>query len=371
LLQQGYRIASKVEVHEHLQPAAGSKILIIGDSNGDFAGGGEYSPVAINTLQVACKGSTVSNQAVGGTYIGWWLANNATQLKTRINSQTGWTHVWLTIGGNDLSIAHQCGPGGSGKNAFKGNLTLMISKIKALTSAQIVLTGYAVSGADDVCSLVEMQQNVDAGMQEVAQADPRVTFASMAPAAGGLISPTARAAANCYNGLLTKEMTNPQLTALIGVPPCRGNSSLFHPDLIHLKPEGYARAWALPPIQTAFGCKTSPPPPASNGTAAPNPTAPPPPPTAAPNASAPPPPALNGTAAPIASKPPPPPASNATAAPNATACTDDNAGIMNYAAGLGHTVTGCAGVAEFCSDATYGVTVQSYCKTTCKVGACR
>lgn len=355
LLQKAFHMAAEVNNHRHQEQkqGVGSKILILGDSNGDFAGGGEFSPQPINTLQVACGGSTVINKAVGGTTISWWMQNNATQLTSAVTSGSGWTHVWLSIGGNDLSIAHQCGPSGSGKNAFKANLQGMISKIKTLTPAQVVLTGYAVTAADDVCSLQEMRENVDAGMREVAAADPRVTFASMAPAAGGLFDPAARAAAKCFDGLLGSETTNPQLKPLIGVPPCRGKRSFFEPDLIHLNAQGYASAWALPAIQGAFNCQAS--------------SAPVAPVTAAPT------PVPVVTPAPSPVVPAPSPPAVPTPAPVA-GCTDNNAGMTTYASGLGYTIPapgGCAGVAEFCTDATYGATVASYCKATCKVGSCR
>eukprot|EP00933_Yihiella_yeosuensis_P030932 TRINITY_DN2447_c0_g1_i1.p1 TRINITY_DN2447_c0_g1~~TRINITY_DN2447_c0_g1_i1.p1 ORF type:complete len:397 (-),score=100.18 TRINITY_DN2447_c0_g1_i1:372-1562(-) len=237
--------------------ATGSKILLIGDSMAEYSGAGDMAPQSSSTLQVACKGSTVNNRGAGGTTTRQWLANDGKWVTEAIATGTGWTHVWVTLGGNDLPVDLNCGRDGGAKDAFKSDLSKVISMVKKSTSAQIVLTGYAVTAADDTCTLEQLRQNILEGQKELAAADPRVTFASVETAAGGIMDPAARTAAKCYNGVLTSEVADPQLQKMVGVPPCRGDKSLFVADLFHLNPKGYAKAWALPAVQNAFGCQSS------------------------------------------------------------------------------------------------------------------
>lgn len=293
--------------------ASQSKILLIGDSNAQFAGPGIiYGSSMPNSLQLACGGSTVINKGDGGTKAEQWIANSGQWIQTAIASGSGWTHVWVSVGMNDLGENLGCG----NKNLLKSNLSTMVSHIKALApAAKIVFTGYAVSAADDTCSLSASYNVVDKSMQEIAAADPAVTMASIATAADGLLDPAARAAAGCSDALVGSGSGS----ALIGVPPCRGDKKYFHGDFIHLNAAGYAKAWATPAVQLAFGCS-----PAGTPTTAP------------------------------------------TLAPPAPTCTDDDAGIVVQAAAIGHTIGGCRDVAEHCTG-EYEATVKQYCKRTCGV----
>ena len=49
-------------------------------------------------------------------------------------------------------------------------------------------------------------------------------------------------------------------------------------------------------------------------------------------------------------------------------CADDDATIITLAASIGLTISGCADVASFCTNPTYGTSVQPVCPVTC--GSC-
>lgn len=292
---------------------SGSKILLIGDSNVQFAGPGIIGGTTMpNTLQLACGGSTVINKGDGGTKAAQWIANNGTWIKNAIASGTGWTHIWVCLGMNDLSENLGCG----NKSVLKSNLTTVVSHIKALApTAKIVFTGYTVSPADDTCNIRASYDVVTKSLEEIAAADPAVTMASVATAANGLSTPAARASAGCSDALLLSTSGSPQ----IGVTPCRGDRQYFMADFLHLNAAGYAKAWATPAVQLAFGC----------------------------NASA-----------------PPTPTPAPTLAPPGPACTDDDAGIIREASLMGHTIGGCADVRDFCTG-EHQAKVRQYCPKTC------
>jgi hypothetical protein len=201
---------------------------------------------------------------------------------------------------NDLGENLGC----SNKEVLKSNLSTVVSHIKALApAAKIVFTGYAVSAADDTCSLSASYNIVDKSLQEISAADPAVTMASVATAADGLLDPAARAAAGCSDAVIGAGSGS----ALIGVPPCRGDKKYFHGDFIHLNAAGYAKAWAMPAVQLAFGCSAA-----------------------------------------------------------GTPCADDDVGIAREAAALGHTIGGCGDVVDYCTG-EYEAKVKQYCRKTCSV----
>jgi lysophospholipase L1-like esterase len=330
LLQKEFRIQA-LEADAGGQ-ATGSKILIVGDSNAAFAGptAGMFAAVMPNnTLQDACGGSTVVNKGDAGTKVSAWNASDFALLKNAVNSQTGWTHVWLSIGANDLSEDYKCAPS---KGAIKAGITGLINVIKNLTTAKIVLTGYTVSPADDTCNIAAMRENVGNAMKEVAASDPKVTFVSIATAADAVFDAAARASANCSEAVMLTDSKSPN----IGKTPCRGDKKWFMNDLIHLNAQGYRKAWTLPAVQAAFGC---------NSSLTPPPVTPPVTPPASP---------------PVASPPVSPPAS----------CQNNDASIIAAAASINMTITGCVDVQTFCTHLMYGLTVQANCPTFCNT-ACR
>jgi lysophospholipase L1-like esterase len=344
LIQTGYAVKPALQNSQALstqagtgatqtatQATGGSKILIIGDSLGQFAGGSppgetdpyKKSPIPQNTLQEGCGGSTVTNLAVGATNAKtYWLVNNGSAIKAAVGSSTGWTHVWLAVGGNDLGQIHGCGivKTAATKADIKSDLTEIITIIKSLTNAQIVFTGYPVTAADNDCTLPQQRDIVAKAMTEIA-VDPKVTWASLAGAADGIIDATARAAKNCSDELLPVNtwQTDPAKDAnMVGVPPCRGKRELFA-DLIHLNAQGYAKGWARPHMQLAFGCGPK-----------------------------------NST--------------NSTPPPN---CLNNDASIVAAAASVNMTITGCVDVPPgYCTHPMYGETVRRDCKTLCNA-ACR
>ena len=72
-----------------------SKILIVGDSMGEFS---------CNFIQELCAGSTVENKAISGSTAWSWRkgGSNDAALTEAVNAIGGDpTHVWLSVGGND------------------------------------------------------------------------------------------------------------------------------------------------------------------------------------------------------------------------------------------------------------------------------
>lgn len=320
-------LTQKMEIQsEAVSSGAGSKILIIGDSNAAFAGPttGQFAGVMPkNTLQDACAGSTVVNKGDAGTKVSAWNASNYALLKNAVNSHKGWTHVWLSIGANDLSEDYKCSPA---KDALKDGISKLVSEIKKLTPAKIILTGYTVSPADDTCSVAAMRDNVAQAQKEVAASHPAVTYVSIATAADAVFDKAARASKNCNEAVILTDSKSPQ----IGVTPCRGAKKWFMADLIHLNAAGYAKAWAMPAVQKAFGCDSSKTPPS-----------------------------------------PPPPTSPTTPGPPPTACTNNDASIVAAAASVNMNITGCVDVQKsFCTNEMYGPRVRQDCPTLCN-SACR
>lgn len=72
--------------------AGSSKILIVGDSMGEYS---------CDYLQGVCGGSTVTNAGIGGTTTDQW-ATGSNANDAFAAAPAGLTHVWITLGGNDL-----------------------------------------------------------------------------------------------------------------------------------------------------------------------------------------------------------------------------------------------------------------------------
>jgi len=147
---------------------AGSNILLLGDSNAAYAGPSEAR--SVNTLQTACAGSTVVNQGVSGSTATEW--NGGSDLTDAFAEGSGWTHVWVTLGANDLSL--DCS---LTKAAIKGRLETTVSLIKAIQSdINIVFTGYCIAAVDESCGLSAYYDKVAVAQREIAAADSAVTF---------------------------------------------------------------------------------------------------------------------------------------------------------------------------------------------------
>jgi len=182
----------------------------------------------VNTLQTACAGSTVVNKGVSGSTATDW--NGDTELTDAFAEGSGWTHVWVTLGANDLSL--DCS---LTKAAIKGRLETTVSLIKAIQSdINIVFTGYCIAAVDESCGLSAYYDKVAVAQREIAAADSAVTFVDIAETCGGTIDP----------------MTN-------------GDSQYFEDDGLHLNQAGYERVWAMSGAQQAFGCNGASPSPSS------------------------------------------------------------------------------------------------------------
>jgi hypothetical protein len=95
-------MASKFLLSTLATGAAASKILILGDSMGEFTCGSENSP-GTNHFKETCKGSTVINKAAAGTTAYQWRAGGDQEASEAFAAAgSGVTHVWLSVGGNDF-----------------------------------------------------------------------------------------------------------------------------------------------------------------------------------------------------------------------------------------------------------------------------
>ena len=74
--------------------ATAGKVLIIGDSWGEFGCG---------TIQEFCKDQTIINKAVSGSTAYQWGDGNTLSVNDAFTEAgTGVTHVWISLGGNDV-----------------------------------------------------------------------------------------------------------------------------------------------------------------------------------------------------------------------------------------------------------------------------
>ena len=82
--------------------AVASKILILGDSMGEFTCGSEGYP-GTNHFKETCKGSEVINKAAAGTTAYQWRVGGDQEASEAFAAAgSGVTHVWLSVGGNDF-----------------------------------------------------------------------------------------------------------------------------------------------------------------------------------------------------------------------------------------------------------------------------
>jgi hypothetical protein len=84
--------------------AAGSNILVIGDSMGDYSCGNPDGLQGSSFLMDFCAGAKVTNVAVSGsTAVQWAEGEVHDPLVTEgmLRAGKGVTHIWMSLGGND------------------------------------------------------------------------------------------------------------------------------------------------------------------------------------------------------------------------------------------------------------------------------
>jgi len=207
-------------------PASPSTIMILGDS------WAEYSAQDLATF---CKGSTVTNSGVGSSTAQEWGAASACPApdNTRLcsapaafsaNAGTSYTHVWLSVGGNDKMGSTGCALTVA---QVTSRVTAAINAVKAAApGAAIVMTGYcAPTTAPEGCpNAATMYSELNGGIQAACTANG-ATYVD----------------AWTFCGATTSTYS--------------GSSSPWHADSIHINTKGYCQVYSQPAVQAAFGCQ--------------------------------------------------------------------------------------------------------------------
>ena len=93
--------------------AGDSKILIVGDSMGEFSCGTGDMP-GTNFVSSVCAGSTVVNKAVSGSTAWQWRQDGPLSAASAVEEAGDISHVWLSVGGNDYMTPSEGSEGGAG-----------------------------------------------------------------------------------------------------------------------------------------------------------------------------------------------------------------------------------------------------------------
>jgi len=201
-----------------LRVAVASKVLIIGDSMGEFAA---------TSLEKFCPGATVNNAAVGGTTADPdWTSGG---LLDYVGSETcggAPDYIWLSVGGNDV-LNTQCS---ASVEDIAAKITASVNAVKAKApTATILLTGYCVPAAPESqdaggCGAPEKFQVIANALKQVSDADTSLVYVDSSSACGG-----------------SATSWSPQT---------------YFADAIHLNGRGYCKVFRQQGVQTALGCQT-------------------------------------------------------------------------------------------------------------------
>ena len=230
-----HRRATPLLVLFHLTMApANPVVLMIGDSSGEFAG---------TSLADFCAGATVVNRAISGTFATQWGTSGGTgcdpstdtccgadggtcQASNAFSTTygTGYSHVWIGLGGNDYLDAPGCG---MSQAELETRITSVLTEVKGAASAAgygaipILATGYC-QPIEAVGACASPNTRLNDAWASVASTDPQVTFVSSGSACGG--------------------------------GDASWSSGAYHVDNIHLNNRGYCKTWTMPAVQSALGC---------------------------------------------------------------------------------------------------------------------
>ena len=204
-----------------LQVKAQTKALQLGDSWTAFAGA---------TLSTYCKGATTINQGTSSSTASHWITGScpdlgepgACNMTQAFASGTGFTHVVISIGGNDFLDTDGCM---MKRAAVKAQVSLVVNAARQAGPAgmRILLVGYCMP------------------TQPVADCEEQSRILEL----NGGIAEAAAAAAD--------------VTYLDGTYKCGGTESTWspgthHQDSIHLNAKGYCNFWTMPATQSALDC---------------------------------------------------------------------------------------------------------------------
>lgn len=219
----------------HTATAADSKILIVGDSMGEFSCGTTDMP-GKNFVQEFCGGASIHNAAVSGSTAWQWRSGGThSAVQAFKDAGAGVTHVWLSVGGNDWMTpgedadAPGANSGGCGISTadLKSRIQKAVTAVKEAATAdgiqdiKIVMTGYCVPTQPECDGKTDASDLITA-YQEIAQSDGNVQFVDISEACGG------------NSG--------------------KKGDVQFFTDAIHLNQRGYCAAFSLDGVQSALGC---------------------------------------------------------------------------------------------------------------------
>ena len=186
------------------------RILILGDSWAEFSE--DY-------LETDCAGSTADNRGIGGTEAAEWGASFE-DLAGRALDPSEYSHVWASIGGNDM-LNVDCEE--EGWASVPGALTAGFDTIEAATpSLPKLVLGYAISADEGRCKPKDV-----ARLNELLRAE-----------AGS-------------RALWTYVDT---LDEGFGLPAEAYAPSRYFDDPIHPNRRGYEIIFSIPQVQAYFGC---------------------------------------------------------------------------------------------------------------------
>jgi len=220
-------------------------VLVIGDSMAEFEGCNDGTTYGSNAIQTCCSGATVTQAAIAGSTAAQYTAGtcgldpscSGSSISTcsfpdAFAMSTGYTVVWLSVGGNDVLDDPGCDKTAA---QVQTEIAATLSALRtAATSAgyptiPVLMTGYAqVTGPYSECTTPQQTNDqLNAGIQAACEADSYCTFAG----------PTA-----CDS------------TSALGGSPSTWGSSTYHADAVHLNQAGYKAWFGRSEVQTALGC---------------------------------------------------------------------------------------------------------------------
>jgi len=195
---------------------ATNKILIVGDSMGEFMG---------KTLESICIGSEVQNAAIGGTTAVDWTEYTSDVLKGCAGGE--WDVVYIAVGGNDLL---QSGCALTADELSKKILSAVTNIITNIVpkASKYLLTGYC------------MPSGIEANERNMACAEPS-DFVALSEA---------------FLGLDTQLPKNVEV--IDSITACGGSTSSFSDpayfqDAIHLNNKGYCKVFTQPDVLASLG----------------------------------------------------------------------------------------------------------------------
>ncbi len=223
--------------------AAASKVLVVGDSMGEFSCGSRHDPDAFpgpSHLQEFCPGAAVTNMAVSGSTAWSWRADGgANSVAAAFDAAgAGVTHVWLSVGGNDFMQPQEQADGAPGAAAapcqiasadLSARIQAAVDAVKSRAAAEtvapsIILTGYCVPHRPE-CGGQTDASVLQAAYTQIAASNAGVEYKDISTACGG---------------------SNTQA----------GDAQYFV-DPIHLNKRGYCAAFTQADVFSAFGCDAS------------------------------------------------------------------------------------------------------------------